>query len=58
MKEWKVKGSEEIFSCRLFSLRKDRALSPRTGRELDFYVIDTMDWVGVIPLMGDRVVMV
>ena len=58
MKEWKVKGSESIFSCRLFSLRKDRALSPRTGRELDFYVIDTMDWVGVIPLMGDRVVMV
>ncbi len=44
---------------RIFRLRRDRALSPRTGRPHDFYVLETRDWVNVIPLTAaDEVVMV
>ena len=44
---------------RIFRLRRDRATSPRTGEPHDFYVLETRDWVNVIPLTDDgQVVMV
>jgi 8-oxo-dGTP pyrophosphatase MutT (NUDIX family) len=44
---------------RIFRLRRDRARSPRTGEPHDFYVLETRDWVNVIPLTDqDEVVMV
>jgi 8-oxo-dGTP pyrophosphatase MutT (NUDIX family) len=37
----------------------DTTLSPRTNAEHDFYVIETRDWVNIIPLTADhQVVMV
>lgn len=34
----------------MFNVRIDTAISPRTGKAHDFYVIDTRDWATVIPL--------
>ncbi len=59
IKPWSHIRSQSGQSFRIFSIRTDTTLSPRTGIEHDFYVIETQDWVNIIPLTSDhRVVMV
>jgi len=53
--EWKVKpweqiGSKPVGNFRIFSIRSDFKISPRTGREHDFYVIESVPWVNVLAL--------
>jgi len=56
---WPLVRSTVIKSYRVFSVRTDTARSPRTGKEHDFYVIQSVDWANVIPLTPDnQVVMV
>jgi ADP-ribose pyrophosphatase len=56
---WPLICSTPDKSYRVFSVRIDTACSPRTGKEHDFYVIESVDWVNVIPLTPDnQVVMV
>ena len=44
---------------RVFSIRTDTAISPRTGVEHDFYIIESRDWVNIIPITADdKVIMV
>ena len=47
---WKLISSRREGSYRIFNLRTDRARSPRTHRIHDFYVLESQDWVNVIPL--------
>jgi 8-oxo-dGTP pyrophosphatase MutT (NUDIX family) len=47
---WQRTRSRPIGDFRVFSLREDHAISPRTGQEHPFYVIDCVDWVNVIAL--------
>lgn len=47
-KKWQVLSSQDRGNFKVFSLRTDKAKSPRTGGEHDFYVIDSPDWVNVI----------
>jgi 8-oxo-dGTP pyrophosphatase MutT (NUDIX family) len=52
-------ASAPVADYRIFTIRSDRKLSPRTRREHDFYVIDCANWVNVVALTRDRkVVMV
>ncbi len=56
---WEVIKSEIIYRCRIFSVRRDQSRSQGTGLTHDFHVLETSDWVNVVPLTGDRhVVMV
>ena len=58
-KPWPLVRSRPGSSYRVFSIRTDTARSPRTGREHDFYIIESADWVNVIPVTPDeQVVMV
>lgn len=58
-KPWPVVSSTVEADYRIFALRRDRAVSPRTGEPHDFIVLECRDWVNVIPLTPDReVVMV
>ena len=50
---WAFLTSKILQTCRVFTLRKERYRSPRTGQEHDFYLIDSSDWVNVIPLTAD-----
>jgi ADP-ribose pyrophosphatase len=50
VKPWKIVSSKMEKSFRIFNLRTDRALSPRTSREHDFYILESSDWVNIIPL--------
>jgi 8-oxo-dGTP pyrophosphatase MutT (NUDIX family) len=55
-KPWDIVLSERRESLRIFSLRVDRAVSPRTGKAHDFYVLESGSWVNVIPITPAQVV--
>lgn len=38
----------------LFGFRRDRVVSPRTGKEHDVYILETPEWVNVIPVTPAR----
>ncbi len=51
---WRKIGSRPIGDFRIFTLRADRLVSPRTGQEHEFYVFDSVNWVNVIAVTPDR----
>ena len=56
---WQRRSTERWADCRVFTVRKDINVSPRDGREHDFYVIEAPDWINVIPLTAnEEVVMI
>jgi len=56
---WTFLHSKILYACRIFTLKKEGYRSPRTGKEHDFYLLDSSDWVNIIPLTADgRVILV
>lgn len=51
---WKKLGSVPSGDFRIFKVRTDRLISPRTGAEHDFFVIDCANWVNVIAVTPAR----
>jgi len=49
-KPWEILSSRLNRSYRVFQLRTDHARSPRTGQSHDFFILESSDWVNVIPL--------
>ncbi|MFQ5870420.1 MAG: NUDIX hydrolase [Candidatus Zixiibacteriota bacterium] len=49
-KPWKVISSRQNESYKIFNLRTDRSQSPRTNEVHDFHILESTDWVNVIPL--------
>jgi ADP-ribose pyrophosphatase len=49
-KPWPLISSRLDRSYRIFDLRMDRSVSPRTGEEHDFIVLESAPWVNVIAL--------
>ncbi|MDB6068418.1 MAG: hydrolase [Pedosphaera sp.] len=54
IKPWQKTGSQPAGSFRIFTVRSDIKVSPRTGKEHDFYVIDCVNWVNVIAITPDQ----
>jgi 8-oxo-dGTP pyrophosphatase MutT (NUDIX family) len=52
-KPWHRLNSRTEGSYGIFSLRRDRSRSPRTGKEHDFIVLESPSWVNVIPLTAE-----
>lgn len=56
---WERRTSERVYRARVFDVFRDRAVSPRTGHEHEFHVLECSDWVNVVPLTSDdRVVLI
>lgn len=53
---WRRERSEQVADCRVFKVRRDLSADPRDGRVHDFYVIEAPDWINVIPLTDDGLV--
>ena len=53
-KPWKRISTQHNESYRIFSIHTDRALSPRTNEAHDFYILDSADWVNVIPITPQK----
>src|SRR5216684_3432548 len=54
IRPWKNTRSEPLGDFRVFRLRRDWKISPRTNQELDFFVLECVNWVNVIALTPDR----
>jgi ADP-ribose pyrophosphatase len=51
---WRQLSSRLLGDYRVFLVRQERKVSPRTGQEHDFFVIDCSNWVNVVALTPDR----
>ena len=59
IKRWERISSKPVGNFRVFNIRSDLKVSPRTGQEHDFYVIESVNWVHVVALTTDgKLVMV
>ena len=50
IKPWQKIGSQALGDFRVFTIRSDRKVSPRTQEAHEFYVIDSVNWVNVIAI--------
>ena len=51
---WKKVRSKPVGDFRIFKLRSDTCINPRTGKEHDFYVLDSVNWVNIVALTPER----
>jgi ADP-ribose pyrophosphatase len=51
---WKKVSTKQIGDFRIFKLRSDTFISPRTQKEHDFYVLESVNWVNIIALTPDQ----
>ncbi len=51
--DWERLGDETLMNYKVFRARRSRRRSPRTGQEIGFFLLDTPDWVNVLPLTTD-----
>jgi len=54
IKPWEKIRSTPIGDFRIFKLRSDVKVSPRTGKEHDFFVLDSVNWVNVVAITPDQ----
>jgi ADP-ribose pyrophosphatase len=54
IKPWEKISSKPLGDFRVFKLRSDVRVSPRTGESHDFFVLDSRDWVNVIAVTPDQ----
>jgi 8-oxo-dGTP pyrophosphatase MutT (NUDIX family) len=56
---WKQLTADLVYECRIFTLHRERSRFSRDNLEYDFHVLESPDWVNIVPLTPDRqVVMV
>src|SRR5256885_12488085 len=51
---WEKINSKSLGDFRIFTIRSDRKISPRTREEHEFVVIDCVNWVNVIAITSDQ----
>lgn len=50
---WQKLGDETLARHLVFHVRRSRQRSPRTGVEIPFFLVDTADWVNILPITSD-----
>jgi len=53
LSRWLRRRSERVYRARVFDVRRDTCVSPRTGHEHDFHLLECCDWVNVVPITPD-----
>ena len=54
IRPWEKLSSKPVGDYRIFTVRTDEKLSPRTGAKHDFFIIDCVDWVNILALTPQR----
>ena len=47
---WRKKHLEQLADCRVFTVQRAVTESPFDGSEHDFFLIDSCDWVNLVPI--------
>lgn len=50
IRPWQKLDSKPKGDFRIFTVRSDQKVNPRTGQTHDFYIIDCVDWVNVLAI--------
>ncbi len=53
LKPWPQLSSKRLANFRIFSIRSDEKISPRTEQTHDFFIIDCVNWVNVLAVTPD-----
>lgn len=53
IRAWPLLASQPVLDTGLFQVTRDRARSPRTGGEHDFYLVHMVDWLITVPVTVD-----
>ncbi len=54
IEKWELINSKHLGNFKIFSVYHERSRSPRTGKVHSFYVLDSLDWVNIIPITPKR----
>src|SRR5687768_3763581 len=54
IKPWPLLNSKALGDYRVFKVRSDSRVSPRTGEPHDFFVIEAPSWVNVVAITPDE----
>lgn len=54
IKPWPHLSCKQLGDFRIFTIRSDVKISPRTGQEHNFFIIDSVNWVNVIAVTPDQ----
>jgi len=54
VRPWKKNTTQLLGDFRIFTVRTDRKVSPRTQAEHDFFVIDCANWVNVVAVTPEQ----
>ena len=54
IKPWKTISSKPLGDFRIFKLRADLKISPRTGKAHDLFILDAVNWVNVVAITPDQ----
>lgn len=53
LKPWPLVSSKPVGDFRIFTIRTDQKINPRTGKPCDFFVIDSANWVNIVAVTPD-----
>jgi 8-oxo-dGTP pyrophosphatase MutT (NUDIX family) len=51
---WKKVSTKQLGDFRIFKLRSDTFISPRTQKEHDFFVLESVNWVNIIAITPEQ----
>jgi 8-oxo-dGTP pyrophosphatase MutT (NUDIX family) len=54
IRPWPKTYSKQVADFRIFQIRSDLRQSPRTGHEHEFFVLECVNWVNVVPVTRDE----
>lgn len=54
IRPWPVQSSKPVLDCRIFKVRQDTVVNPRTGQAHEMFVCEHPNWVNVVPLTPDE----
>ena len=54
IEKWKKLSSKIVTENKIFVLKENICLSPKDGKEYPFFLLDTLDWVNIIPITKEN----
>ena len=51
---WTIKSREYLGNFKIFDIEKIETISPRTGKELPFFLLNCQDWVNIIAITKEN----
>lgn len=54
LQPWTKIRTRQLADCRIFTVEESTSVSPKDGVEHQFYVVESADWVNIVPITEDN----